>query len=382
MTLKEIINRSFLAIIFLFSFIIVSETVTVDFFNINLSFVILFLITSIGFLLRHVYFKEKIEIYELLIGTTIIISIVMSIAKGNSLKDIERVIFAGLLLVLPRSLSYFIKFSYTNTIEAYKYLFFVSFSIFILWANFGFLKNWNSNSMAYLLYFGIGSVVICILNGKNNLIYWISCIFSVFSMLSTGGRGVLLSLLILIMLVVLKKFFCKKMIYRITYISCLLYPMIMTEIPKYIKSKINLYESLLEISYKYFNKTQLFSGRDVLFEQGKNIINSSEIGFLIGYGKTMDKFFPAHNTYLIIMYLYGILGTLAILGMYIVYFEKAYVNIKRGDKITYGCVCILLGMFIQLATESYFIGISSITLMPFVYFAIILVRNNYFEREK
>ncbi|MDK0814786.1 hypothetical protein P5E49_13365 [Clostridium perfringens] len=380
--IKKFRDNFLLPILFLISFIIVSETIRGDFFGIDLSFLILIIITLISFFIRKIYFREKIEFIDIIIFIVVLTSITLSIIKENNLKDIERVIYAGFLLSLPKTLSFFIPFSATNKIKGYKYLFFISFFILVLWGEIGFLRFWNANCIAYLIYFGISSLVICILNTKKNKTYWILYIISILYMLITQSRGVSLSLIIIIILISNKNIFTNKIVYRISYIFFLAYPMLFTRITLYIKNETKLYELLLEISIKYFNKTQVFSGRDVLFEQGQTIINKTNLGFFLGYGKTMDKFFPAHNTYLILMYLYGLIGCLCIVFMYIQFFEKAYKSIQLGDNVSYGCVCIIFGMCIQLATESYFIGISIITLMPFVYFAIILVRYNYLFRRK
>ncbi|MDK0956476.1 hypothetical protein P5F62_08650 [Clostridium perfringens] len=379
---KKFRDNFLLSILFIISFIIVSETIRSDFFCVDLSFLILTITTLISFFIRKFYNKEKVEFIDIIIFTVMLMSIWMSIIKGNNLKDIERVIYAGFLLNLPKTLSIFIPFSVTNKIRGYKYLFFISFFILLLWEKIGFLKSWNANSIAYLLYFGITSLVICILNTKKNKIYWILYIISILYIFITKSRGVSLSLIFIMVLILNKNIFTNKIIYRISYMFFLLYPMLFTKITLCIKNEMKLYELLLEISIKYFNKTQVFSGRDMLFEQAQVIINQTNLGYYLGYGKTMDKFFPAHNTYFILMYLYGLIGCLCIFFMYIIFFEKAYKSIKLGDNVSYGCVCIIFGMCIQLATESYFIGISIVTLMPFVYFAIILVRYDYLFRRK
>lgn len=260
--------------------------------------------------------------------------------------------------------------------------FLAGFAIIFLWSNFGFLANWNTNSLGYLAFFGISCGVLLFYSFKHFMVRTliiILLIYAGFMVQKTDSRNVTMAYVLLIILTVFNKVFDKKWIYRGIYIFsisyCYLFPKFSILFVNSNDSKaVQLYQKIVLITQEYFNKESgIFSGRINIWTRGFEMIHDTTWNFLFGHGAMLNTL-PAHNNYIPIVYSFGIVGAIAIAIILIMIFEKAYRLKVQGDKIAYGCATILIGTFVQLGAEGFLFAINTLTLMPFVFMGIILGR--------
>ena len=176
-----------------------------------------------------------------------------------------------------------------------------------------------------------------------------------------------------VILLLFRKFFSGKVVFRVIYIFAILLPAIF---PTIATSMIDtpIYEFLEEITESVYDKGQggLFSGRVEIFSEVQLIIAKVPFMSIFGYGQTMVSFFAAHNGYYLLHYTFGLIGTLVIAGALIYFFEINYKLIKSGDNVAFGCFAILISVLYQQSSEGWFLGSYLLTLMPFVYMAIVI----------
>lgn len=366
-----------LPMLYLLSFIFCSAFARFS-LGIDLSFLFIIIIIAYYFL----FYKKNIsnaQFYLWWIYLLLVPVLMMTIAKEG---DLGNMLQCVLIFLLPIVLEPFVPEDNETIIIGLYFVVGLSLLVLFLYANFGFLKNWNTNCMGYLLFLGASALTILLAENRKNIFLWVLYSYSFIQLLVTDSRNVSLSILITIILLLLKTPISNKTVYRIVYIFAILYPVFFPMIGQQLVGT-DIYKFLEKITKDVYDKGQggIFSGRLGIFAGAEKIISESWFHYLFGYGKTMVSFYASHNDYYLLHYTFGLVGTLIIAGMLVYFFEKTYVLIQNGDNIAYGCFAIMISVLIQQASEGWFLATFLLTLMPFVYMAIVIKRYRKKERE-
>lgn len=366
----------FLPILYLLTFILCSDFARFR-LGVDLSFIFIIVIVAYYFL----FYKKQItdaQFYGWWIYLLLVPGLMMTIAKEG---DLGHMLQCVLIFLLPIVLEPFVPEDNETIITGLYFVVGVSLLLLFLYANFGFLKNWNTNCMGYLIFLGVSALTILLAENKKNIFLWVLYGYAFVQLLVTDSRNVSISLLITIVLLLLKTPISNKTVYRIVYILALLYPVLFPFIGQGLVGT-ELYSFLEKITKDVYDKGQggIFSGRLGIFAGAEKLISESWFHYLFGYGKTMVSFYASHNDYYLLHYTFGLIGTLIVTGMLVYFFEKTYVLIKEGDNIAYGCFAIMISVLFQQASEGWFLATFLLTLMPFVYMSIVVKRYRSSQR--
>lgn len=370
------LNNYYLAIMFLFSFVISSEFANTIFF-VPLRYVFYFFM--LFFFFKNVKYMDKSII--LIFLSIFIISFTRLIWAQQG----TQILATNMLFILPFC---FIDFNLFNNIKvAARYTFITAIFILLLWRFADFLNQWNDNSIAMLLYYGLVSIFFMLSDSiKRKLSVIIIYSVTIVLVAATSSRNMILSMFVVAIIVLFPKIFTKKIIYRLTYLLSILYSYISIHISFFILENEKIFNKLLYLSNEYFGKNTVFDGRIALLEYGMNIINENPIDGLFGHGYLIYglKFAP-HNNYLALTYAYGIIGTILTAIFLIIIFEKAYKLISNGNHSAYVSSAILVGVFLQLGAESFMYGNDILILMPYIYMTYIVkmdIKTRFFTFRK
>ncbi len=318
-------------------------------------------------------YKKRIRggmAYSWWIYLMVVPTIAMTMLEGG---NIQYMLVSTCALLLPFALEPFVPGNNKQTIRGFYLTFIVSTMVLLLYANFGFLSNWNTNCIAYLIYLGVAGAAVILSENRKNVVVWI-CLFYVFiQLMVTQSRNVISALIIVILLVLFKKTFSKKGPYTAACTFAIAYPVLFPIITKQVAGT-STYTFLRQFMESFFDKEGIFSGRDGLFPIAESIIERDLFNNILGFGNPMTEILSVHNDYYMIRYAYGIIGTVIICALLITFFKNAYVLIKKGDNITFGCTAVIIGILYQQASEGWFLGTPLIVLMAFVYMAIVIKR--------
>ncbi len=366
--MKFLIKYGLLPVLFLLGFAMSSDAVRFG-FAIDLSVVI---VIACVFYYLFMY-KNRIRdglSYCWWIYLMVVPTIAMTLLEGGNM---QHMILSTCTLMLPFALEPFVPGNNKQTIRGFYLTFIVSTIVLLMYSNFGFLRNWNTNCIAYLIYLGVAGAAVILAENRKNIVVWV-CLFYVFiQLMVTQSRNVISALVIVILLVMFKNIFSKRTPYGIICGAAILYPVIFPIITKQIAGT-STYTVLRRILESAFEKDGVFSGRDSLFPLAEFILKKSLFNNIFGYGNSMTNVLSVHNDYYMIRYAYGIIGTIIIGVLLGAFFKKAYVLIQKGDNITFGCVAVLIGVLYQQASEGWFLASPLVILMAFVYMAVVIKR--------
>ena len=345
-------------------------------FGVDLSFIIV-LVFVLFYLFAYKYRIKGGINYSWWLYLLVIPTLSISLFMGG---DVVKMIFTTFALLLPFALEPFVPSNDKAIIVGMYFTFGISLIILILYSNFNFLGNWNPNCIAYLSYLGIAGAVVILSCNKKNIILWAVLCFAFLQLLLTQSRNAMSALALVVLLLIFKELVSKKLIYRVVYGFAILYPSIFPALAMH-ASNTKIYSYLKMITADVFDKSSVFSGRNVLFQETERILESSLFNNIFGFGNTVNAYISAHNDFYCIRFAYGIIGTIIIAGLLILFFEKAYTLIRKGDNIVYGCTIVVVGILFQQASEGWFIAVPLIILMSFVYMAIVIKRIREYETE-
>lgn len=375
---KISLNTVWLPFLFLCGFLVYSHFFKFS-FGFDLTLVFILLIVAYYFL---IYKKgiTDVKYYLWWFYLLLVPVLTMTIYTGGDMTHMIQCVF---IMLLPIVLEPFVP-SDNDTIRVGLYfLIGVSLILLFLYANFGFLKNWNTNCIGYLSFLGFTGLTILLAEKPKNLIFWVLYAYAFIQLLVTESRNVSVGIIVTVILLLFRKFFSGKVVFRVIYIFAILLPAIF---PTIATSMIDtpIYEFLEEITENVYNKGDggLFSGRIGIFIGAQDLISQSIFHNFLGYGKTLVSFYAAHNGYYLLHYTFGLIGTLVIAGALIYFFEINYKLIKSGDNVAFGCFAILISVLYQQSSEGWFLGSYLLTLMPFVYMAIVIKRYRIYKRRQ
>lgn len=367
--MKFLIKYGLLPVLFLMCYAMGSDAFRFA-FGIDISMLIV-----IAFVVYYLlFYKNRIRgglSYAWWIYLMVVPTVAITILEGGDMQDM---LTGTCCLMLPFALEPFVPGNDKQIIRGFFLTFVVSTVILLLYSNFGFLSNWNTNCIAYLTYMGIAGAAIILAENRKNLIIWVLLGYTFIQLMVTQSRNVMSALLIVVLLVMFKKTFSKKLPYTVVSILAVLYPALFPVLITQVSRGTPLYMFLRTITEDSFDKFSVFSGRDAIFPVAEEIINSSTFNNVLGFGNPMIKVLAVHNDYYMLRYAYGIVGTVIVAALLVVFFKKAYVLIQKGDNITFGCFAVIVGVLFQQASEGWFLGTPLVVLMAFVYMAIVIKR--------
>ncbi len=345
-------------------------------FGVDLSFIIV-LLFDLFYLFAYKYRIKGGINYSWWLYLLIIPALSISLFMGG---DVIKMVFTTFALLLPFALEPFVPSNDKTIIVGMYFTFGISLIILILYSNFNFLGNWNPNCIAYLSYLGIAGAVVILSCNKRNILLWAALGFAFVQLLLTQSRNAMSALVLITLLLLFKEIASKRLLYRLVYGFAILYPSIFPALAMH-ASNTKIYSYLKLITADVFDKSSVFSGRNVLFQETERILGSSLFNNIFGFGNTVNAVISAHNDYYCLRYAYGIVGTIIVAGLMVFFFEKAYTLIRKGDNIVYGCTIVIVGILFQQASEGWFVGVPLIILMSFVYMAIVIKRVREYETE-
>lgn len=366
--MKFLIKYGLLPVLYLMGFAMSSDAFRFG-FGVDLSFVIV-----ICFVFYYLFmYKHRIRggaSYSWWLYLLVVPTITITMLEGGNM---QHMLSSTCAVMLPFALEPFVPGNDRQTIRGFYLTFIVSTMVLLLYSNFGFLRNWNTNCIAYLIYTGIAGAAVILAENRKNIAVWV-CLFYVFiQLMVTQSRNVISALVIVILLVMFKKTFSKRTPYGIVCGIAIFYPVIFPIITKLVAGT-STYTFLRQILESFFDKEGVFSGRDGLFPAAEIILEKSVFNNVLGFGNPMTEVLSVHNDYYMIRYAYGIIGTIIIGVLLGAFFKKAYVLIQKGDNITFGCVVVVIGVLYQQASEGWFLASPLVILMAFVYMAIVIKR--------
>lgn len=339
-------------------------------FGIDLSILIV-----VGFVFYYLFmYKNRIRgglSYAWWLYLLVVPTISMAILEGG---DIQGMLCCTCALMFPFALEPFVPGNDRQTIRGFYLTFILSTMLLFLYSNVGLLGNWNKNCIAYLMFLGIAGAAIILANNRKNLLVWVLLAYVCIQLLVTQSRNVMIALVMVILLVMLKKVFSKKIPYMAISAFGITYPAIFPWLAVNIPNDSPLYSFVKTISEENFDKSSVFSGRNALYPIAEQLLDSSVFNKVLGFGNPMTNVLAVHNGYYMIRYAYGIVGTIIITALLIMFFKKAYVLIRKGDNITFGCVAVVIGILFQQGSEGWFLATPLVVLMAFVYMAIVVKR--------
>lgn len=298
-------------------------------------------------------------------------TVAMTILEGG---DMQQMLCSTCCLMLPFALEPFVPGNDKQILRGFFLTFVVSAIILLLYSNFGFLSNWNTNCIAYLTYMGIAGAAVILSENRKNVVVWVFLGYTFIQLMVTQSRNVMSALVIVILLVMFKKTISKKIPYTVISILSVLYPALFPIIITKVSKGTPLYTFIRSITEDSFDKNSVFSGRDAIFPVAEEILEASPFNNILGFGNPMTKVLAVHNDYYMIRYAYGIIGTIIIAALLFAFFKNAYTLIQKGDNITFGCVAVIVGVLFQQASEGWFLATPLVVLMAFVYMAIVIKR--------
>ncbi len=366
--MKFLIKYGLLPVLFLMGFAMSSDAF-IHGFGVNLSFVIV-----ICFVFYYLFmYKHRIRggiSYSWWIYLLIVPTFTITAVEGGSLSDM---FCSTLVLMLPFALEPFVPGNDKQTIRGFYLTFVVTMLVLFMYSNMGFLSNWNPNCIAYLIFLGIAGVAVILSENRKNIVVWVFLVYAVIQLMVTQCRNVISSIVLIILIVAMKRFFSRKTPYKIITIVAVFYSAILPIIMNVVSGTV-VYEYIRNILEAIFTKEGLFSGRNELFQVAEMILKSNIFKNIFGFGNPMTSVLAVHNDYYMVRYAYGIVGTVIIGMLLYKFFKDAYVLVKKGDNITFGCVAVVIGILYQQGTEGWFLGSPLVILMAFVYMAIVIKR--------
>ncbi len=367
--MKFLIKYGLLPILFLMCFAMGSDAFRYA-FGIDLSMLIV-----IAFVIYYLFmYKNRLRgglTYAWWLYLLVVPTLAMTILQGG---DIQEMLCSTCCLMLPFALEPFVPGNDNQTIKGFYLTFIVSTFVLLLYSNFGFLSNWNNNCIAYLTYLGIAGAAVILAENRKNVVVWALLGYTFIQLMVTQSRNVMTALVIVIVLVLFKRTFSKKLPYALLCGAGIAYPVVFPTLITHITKGTALYNFMRTISEDEFDKFSVFSGRNEIYPVAEKILDSSLFNNIMGFGNPMTKVLAVHNDYYMIRYAYGIVGTIIIAALLISFFKHAYVLIRKGDNITFGCVVVLIGVLFQQASEGWFLATPLVVLMSFVYMAIVIKR--------
>ena len=344
----------------------------------------LFILITIPFFVISISYKNNIK-FGMLIFLQFFIFLIMSLFISDY-RVSSAIIYSYLLYCVPFFFDFRIYSKWTK--RGVKLGFMGALVLIFLWANFGVFRFWNENCIAYLYFGGINLyLAIQFLEDEKGedshikkIAYFILFLYGVYLLFQTHSRNIVIAEIFVLVPLLAKKIFTKKICYYVISLFSILYSALNVWLNIIIQNNGKWYNTLLQLSSKYFGKDTVFDGRLMLQTQALQLISEHPI---VGHGyECYSVGLAPHNNFLVMMFTTGTIGTLIYYIFVFKILKMAYQNFSVGDDVSFVCALILMGFMIQLGAESFLIGNNIIVLMPYFFMGVIIFRNRSIKYEK
>lgn len=243
-------------------------------------------------------------------------------------------------------------------------------------------EEWNSNSLAFMVFGGISIIFLWFKLSDTKLAKIISTSILVLMatyLFATGSRNAGMVMVLSVLLLLLPNtIYHSKFLFRILYLTPLLATIFAESIMTYIFSNDSIVEYLTSFTSQYSKKAWgMDTHLDVLVFVSNKFADLDIFTQLFGTGIKPGH---CHNIFYQCLFFYGLIGTVTIYIMYITIFEYAYKLIRKyDDSLVLGCFIVLLGHFYLQVGEVYMLGSEATTIISILPTGIILQRLNYYK---
>lgn len=244
--------------------------------------------------------------------------------------------------------------------------------------NYSVFGEFNSNTLGFASFMGISFGFIWIRCAKKKLIPVLIVILGLVIAAYSGSRNVALVGLICIGLIIVPhKFLNNRIVYYTICLLPLIYTIFAADIIDWMFSNTRRSEFITSFTETYSQKAWGMAERaDFLRLVRSQIANRDLLTKLFGSGiVTMH----GHNLYNQCVLEFGYIGTSLIYIIFIHTFRIAYVMIKHGDNIVYGCVIALVANLLLQGADVYILGAEAYAIVPQVFLGIILQRHRFYS---
>ncbi len=289
---------------------------------------------------------------EFLVILLLCITFITSLLNG----DIKSMIMVNISLLMPFAISNLhINFNNLSKQVAIASMVNLLLTIFISIDK----SVYNSNSLAILIYCGI-SIGFIWFKVTNNLVSKISAVIYLFVsfvyLLATGSRNAGIMIIFCFILLLLPEYVMKrKWFFRSIYTVVMLATIGAADIMTYVFNNNDIMQRILKYTASFSGKAWgMDSHLTILLLVKDKFGDLSFLAQMLGLGiKTQHT----HNLFYQCLFIYGILGTILIYGIYCCIFEIGYMLYKEKDnKLALACCIILLGHFMLQVGEVYMLG--------------------------
>lgn len=250
----------------------------------------------------------------------------------------------------------------------------ISLALMFAQVNTGILGRINSNTMSFLAYILLSTGFIWYGCSKVKLLPMVYLVFCMGIFLRTGSRNAAITIVLcLIVLSIPMAVVKRKSVYRAIYGAALLYSFFALPVMEWGFSNPWLSNLLNTYASSFSGKAWAMEGRMYFFMSIGEKINSLNF-FTRLFGEGICQHL-GHNLYYQCVYMWGIVGAVLIYVLLIRVFELAYQEVKRGNRLVYGCFTILVGHIILNGADVYLFGSESCQVLPMIIMGIMMQQN-------
>ena len=315
-------------------------------------------------------FYRKVDKRLLLIAVGVTL---LSFFNGLLRGEIKSVILLSLSVLLPLVISG-LPLRAEEDNRCCRWAFFLGAAIVLLEKNFTFFDGFDSNTLGFLSYMCLSVGFIWFLCCKNKLIPAVVLLIVVPFVLNTGSRNVAIVTAVTVLLLLLpKKWYTKKTVFRVLYLSVLVYTVFASAIMERGFEIPWLSDLLTDFTEQHSEKSWEMEKRIVFLQDVKIMVENMPLfNKLFGEGVVLHH---GHNMFYQSVFIYGYIGTAFIYVFFIRIFEMARKLVAdHGDKIALGCTIALLGCFMLNGADVFLIGNEACSIIPQVLMGVILFR--------
>lgn len=325
-----------------------------------------------------VFFSKRNQLNPLMknmLTSVLILSIILGFING----DLKSAVMVNISLLMPVSLST-LNIRYDRLHRQVIIASLVNLAIiFVIGSNF---DEWNSNSLAFMIFCGIsvGMIWFKVATGKLSKIS--SCVYLVIGtsllLVSESRNAGICIMICFAMLLLPQKYYRQLVLYRFIYLSVLVATVFAADFMMYVLSDQNIMEYLLSFTNSFSQKGWGMDTHYLLLQEvSYKFENRDLFTKIFGLGV---KGGHSHNLFYQCLLFYGYVGTIVIYLFYMYVFERAYKLIKyNGDLMTLSCYIILIGHFLLHIGEVYMQGSETANVMSMFPVAVILQRWNKYK---
>lgn len=231
--------------------------------------------------------------------------------------------------------------------------------------------NMNINTYSFLIFISFSAIFILV-RVKKTVLSMLMMVYCAFALTHSGSRNAMVIYLVVAILTLLPyKILTNKIMYRLIYIVSLGFQCVSNIWMNYVENTPYLSNLFYEIVDPYINKAWGIENRIEVYANVSSIIWNQDIfSLLFGNGVA---FHHAHNGFYQTVFLYGIIGFIFVIIVYIVIFEMGLILLKsEKNEFIAGCFICICGVFLLQGADVFLFGVKTCTVLPFLLSSVIL----------